>query len=100
YRYLYLASFVFGICFTNHQTLLIATMGIEVLILMAHRRLGREKLATKLLLQIHDELVLEVPAKELEAVKALVKEEMEGVTKLTIPLKVDVGVGKNWAEAH
>ena len=42
YRYLYLASLVFGICFTNHQTLLIATMGIEVLILTVQRRLGRD----------------------------------------------------------
>ncbi|HEX7371795.1 MAG TPA: DNA polymerase, partial [Thermodesulfobacteriota bacterium] len=65
-----------------------------------HRRLVGEGRKTKLILQIHDELVFEVPQGELEEIKALVKEEMEGVVKLYIPLKVDIGVGKNWAEAH
>jgi DNA polymerase-1 len=65
-----------------------------------HRRLVKEGYKTKLILQIHDELVFEVPQGELEEIEALVKEEMEGVVKLYIPLKVDIGVGKNWAEAH
>ena len=73
---------------------------IKVAMINIHRRLIREKRQTKLLLQIHDELVFEVAEEELEAIKALVKEEMEGVVKLYIPLKVDIGVGKNWAEAH
>jgi DNA polymerase-1 len=60
----------------------------------------KEKRKTKLILQIHDELVFEVPEKELDPVRALVKKEMEGVMKLYIPLKVDIGAGKNWAEAH
>jgi len=53
-----------------------------------------------LILQIHDELVFEVSEGEIEAVKQIVKEEMEGVTQLFIPLRVDIGIGKNWAEAH
>jgi DNA polymerase-1 len=65
-----------------------------------HRRLHKEKRRSKLILQIHDELVLEIPGDEAEAIKALVKEEMEGVMKLFIPLKVDIEVGKNWAEGH
>lgn len=73
---------------------------IKVAMINIHRRLIREERQTKLLLQIHDELVFEVPEEEMEAIKALVKEEMEGVVKLYIPLKVDIGVGKNWAEAH
>jgi DNA polymerase-1 len=73
---------------------------IKVAMINIHRRLHKEKRRSKLILQIHDELVLEVPEDEVEAIKALVKEEMEGVTKLFIPLKVDSGVGKNWAEAH
>jgi DNA polymerase-1 len=73
---------------------------IKVAMINIHRRLVKEGYKTKLILQIHDELVFEVPQGELEGIKALVKEEMEGVVKLYIPLKVDIGVGKNWAEAH
>lgn len=73
---------------------------IKVAMINIHCRFLKEKRKAKLILQIHDELVFEVPMKELEKVKALVKEEMEGVVKLYIPLKVDIGVGKNWAEAH
>jgi len=73
---------------------------IKVAMINIHRRFLQEKRKTKLILQIHDELVFEVPEKELEQVKVLVKEEMEGVMKLYIPLKIDMGVGKNWAEAH
>ena len=73
---------------------------IKVAMINIHRRLLREKRQTRLILQIHDELVFEVAEKEVKAIQALVKEEMEGVMKLMIPLKVEIGVGKNWAEAH
>ena len=73
---------------------------IKVAMINIHRRFLEERRKTKLILQIHDELVFEVPEGELEEIKALVREEMEGVVKLYIPLKVDIGVGKNWAEAH
>jgi DNA polymerase-1 len=73
---------------------------IKVAMINIHRRLAEEGRKTKLILQIHDELVFEVPRGELEEIRKLVTEEMEGVVKLYIPLKVDVGVGKNWAEAH
>jgi len=73
---------------------------IKVAMINIHRRLLKEKRKAKLILQIHDELVFEVPVKELDKVKSMVKEEMEGVVKLYIPLKVDIGVGKNWSEAH
>jgi DNA polymerase I len=65
-----------------------------------HRRLIKEKHRTKLILQIHDELVFEVPQDKAKEMTSLVREEMEGVMKLYIPLKVDIGIGKNWAEAH
>ena len=65
-----------------------------------HDRLKRERLKAKMLLQVHDELLFEVPKKELEVLKPLVKEEMEGVYPLRVPLKVDMGVGANWEEAH
>ena len=73
---------------------------IKAAMINIHRRLEREGRKTKLILQIHDELVFEVPEDETETIKQAVKEEMEGVTRLHIPLKVDIGIGKNWAEAH
>ena len=65
-----------------------------------HTRLKSEKLKTKMLLQVHDELVFEVPEAETPRVSSLVKEEMEGVYPLAVPLQVDVNMGRNWDEAH
>nr|WP_314901783.1 DNA polymerase I [uncultured Deefgea sp.] len=59
-----------------------------------------EKLQSKLLLQVHDELILEVPESELELVKTKLPEIMAGVAKLNVPLLAEVGVGMNWEEAH
>ena len=60
----------------------------------------QEGLATKLVMQVHDELVLEVPEAELERVKPGVEKLMTGVAKLDVPLLVEAGVGANWEEAH
>jgi DNA polymerase-1 len=65
-----------------------------------HGRLKKESLETKMLLQVHDELLFEVPENEVERVASMVKEEMEGVYALEVPLKVDVKAGYNWDEAH
>ena len=65
-----------------------------------YRRLQKEGLSSGLILQIHDELLLEVPEAEVEVVSALVREEMEGVATLSVTLLVDLGVGRHWAEAH
>ncbi|MFB3892594.1 MAG: DNA polymerase I [Phycisphaerae bacterium] len=62
-------------------------------------RLKHESRPAKMLLQIHDELVFEVPEQAVEADKAMIVEEMSGAIKLRVPLKVDVGVGRNWMEA-
>jgi DNA polymerase-1 len=62
--------------------------------------LDREELQAKLIMQVHDELVLEVPEGELEAVKEGVRERMQNVAKLDVALIVDVGVGDNWDQAH
>ncbi|MDQ6618699.1 MAG: DNA polymerase I [Pseudomonadota bacterium] len=59
-----------------------------------------EKLATRLVLQVHDELVFEVPAHELERVRAELPPRMEGVAELSVPLVADLGVGPNWEQAH
>ncbi len=64
------------------------------------RRLKKEKLKTKILLQVHDELLFEVPIEEKEKITALVKKEMEKAIELRVPLRVDIGTGRNWAEAH
>ena len=64
------------------------------------RRLRQEDLRAKMVMQIHDELVFEVPDAELEQVGVAVRQEMERVHALSVPLVVDVGIGQTWAEAH
>jgi DNA polymerase-1 len=72
---------------------------IKVAMIAIHRRLREEGRAARLVLQVHDELLLEVPEKEVGAVRELVREEMVGAYVLDPPLAVDVGVGDDWAEA-
>jgi len=62
--------------------------------------LGARKLRSRLILQIHDELLLEVPEAEAEAAKALVKQVMEGALELVVPLVADARLGRSWAEVH
>ncbi len=62
--------------------------------------LAAAKLKTRMLLQVHDELLFEVPDKEIEKTKALARKVMESAATLSVPLVVDTGVGLNWAEAH
>lgn len=63
-------------------------------------RLQKGGFKTKMLLQVHDELVFEAPDDEVETVKTLIKETMENVVKFDIPFIAETGVGQNWAEAH
>ncbi|MFO0679323.1 MAG: DNA polymerase I [Polyangiaceae bacterium] len=69
---------------------------------LAMVELGRATLpeGTKMILTVHDELVFEVPEKHVAAVTSIVRDAMQGVVKLEVPLVVDVGVGENWAKAH
>jgi DNA polymerase-1 len=73
---------------------------IKVSMINIWNRLNKEGFKSKMLLQVHDELLFEVPEKEKNAIKQLVREEMENAVQLRVPLKVDLGVGKNWTEAH
>jgi DNA polymerase-1 len=73
---------------------------IKVAMIHIHKRLGKEGLSSRMLLQVHDELLIEVPEKEKDMVVKMVKEEMENAFRLSVPLTVDIGTGKNWAEAH
>ncbi|MGE5300814.1 MAG: DNA polymerase I [Acidobacteriota bacterium] len=63
-------------------------------------RLKRESLKARMILQVHDELLFELPENELDKVKDLVRDEMEGALPLAVPVKVEIGHGRNWAEAH
>jgi DNA polymerase I len=73
---------------------------IKLAMLEASRRLKAAGLRTQMLLQVHDELVLEAPEAEVSRSMALVQEVMEGVWPLRVPLRVDVHSGANWAEVH
>ncbi|OUO47775.1 DNA polymerase I [Olsenella sp. An285] len=83
----------------NHPMQGTAADIIKIAMVRVAERLHEEDLAAKLVLQIHDELDLEVPEAELEAVSALVRETMEGVVTLRVPLLAEVSYGSNWAEA-
>jgi DNA polymerase I len=71
---------------------------IKIAMIRIDDALRRRQLESKMLLQVHDELVFEVPPAELETVSEMVKHEMEHAAELSVPLVVDLGVGKNWLE--
>ena len=64
------------------------------------RRLASEGFAAKMILQVHDELCFSVPESELDALCAMVKDAMEHVAALSVPLVAEVNAGANWGEAH
>jgi DNA polymerase I len=72
---------------------------IKLAMVRIHRAIRERRLAGRMLLQVHDELVFEVPPHEVEAMSQLVREHMENVAALQVPLVVDIGVGPNWLEA-
>lgn len=82
----------------NHPMQGTAADIIKIAMCRIHRLLGAEGLRARLLLQVHDELLLEAPEAEVEAVATLLRREMEGACTLDPPLRVDVGVGSNWDE--
>ncbi len=71
---------------------------IKMAMINIDRRLAEEKFEAKMILQVHDELLFEAPAKESSKLQKLVKEEMEGVYKLAVPIVVEIGVGPNWRD--
>ncbi len=73
---------------------------IKLAMITIHRLINERSYGTRMILQVHDELIFEAPDDEIETMKQLVKKEMEGVLKLTVPIKVDIGAGKNWDQAH
>ena len=73
---------------------------IKVAMIKIHQRFETEKIESKMILQVHDELNFDVIKSELEVVQKIVIEEMENAYELAVPLKADCGQGKNWLEAH
>ena len=73
---------------------------IKIAMINIHNQLKEGNWKSKMLLQVHDELVFEVPKSELEALKTMVQNEMENAYALKVPLVVDIGVGANWLKAH
>ena len=73
---------------------------IKLAMIAIQDRLQNEKWKSKMLLQVHDELVFDVPKEEVNALREMVKSEMENAFEINVPLVVDVGVGNNWLEAH
>ena len=73
---------------------------IKLAMVNVHRRLLRELPEAKLVLQVHDELIVECPAEQAEQVQTLLKGEMENVVSLSVPLTVEAKAGRTWAEAH
>lgn len=73
---------------------------VKIAMIKIDRELEEQQLKTKMLLQVHDELVFEAPADEIESASQLIKTEMENALKTQVPLLVEIGVGDNWLEAH
>ncbi len=73
---------------------------IKIAMINIHNRLIAENWKSKMLLQVHDELVFDVHNSELEKIQPMIKQEMEHAFKLDVPLEVEIGIGKDWLEAH
>ncbi len=73
---------------------------IKIAMVRIDERLKHENMKAEMILQVHDELNFNCPEIEVDALKVLIREEMEGALKINVPLKVDIGVGDNWLEAH
>ncbi len=73
---------------------------IKLAMINIHKKLAAENYTSKMLLQVHDELVFDAYKPELDKLKTLIKTEMENAYKMSVPLDVEIGVGENWLEAH
>ena len=73
---------------------------IKIAMIRIQHALDEKHWKTRMILQVHDELVFEIPVEELERARKLIKTMMEGVAKLDVPIQVEMKVGKNWYEAE
>ena len=73
---------------------------IKLAMIHIHRRFTKEQFQSKMLLQVHDELVFDAHVDELDIIKPIIQHEMEHAFTMSVPLDVEIGIGKNWLEAH
>ncbi|MBX2827219.1 MAG: DNA polymerase I, partial [Flavobacteriaceae bacterium] len=73
---------------------------IKIAMINIHKKLNEGGFKSKMLLQVHDELVFDAYKPELESLQKMIKEEMENAYKMNVPLDVEIGLGENWLEAH
>jgi len=73
---------------------------IKLAMINIYNRFQKENFKSKMLLQVHDELVFDAHKDELDIIKPIIKQEMENAFKMTVPLDVEIGIGENWLEAH
>jgi DNA polymerase-1 len=73
---------------------------IKLAMIKIHKRMEEMNLKSKMILQVHDELLFDVYTPELEQIKPVIKQEMQDAIKLEVPLEVEMGTGQNWLEAH
>ena len=73
---------------------------MKIAMINVHKAIKKEKIEAKLILQVHDELILDTPEGEIDAVVNLITDSMMGAAKLDVPLEIDIGIGDNWDQAH
>lgn len=73
---------------------------IKLAMIAIHKSLNKNKYTTRMLIQVHDELVFDLYREEREHVVPMIREKMENAIKLDVPIVVDIGLGRNWLEAH
>jgi DNA polymerase-1 len=73
---------------------------IKIAMINIHRELSRRNLKTRMLLQVHDELVFDLFIPEEKEVRSMVEDRMKTAIELAVPIEVEIGVGKTWLEAH
>ncbi len=73
---------------------------IKIAMINIYKKLTEENWKSKMLLQVHDELVFDVHNSEIEKIQPMIKHEMENAFQMAVPLEVELGMGKNWLEAH
>ena len=73
---------------------------IKIAMINVFKAMGGQQLKSKMLLQVHDELVFDVHESEIDLMKSLVKKEMESAVELNVPLDVEIEIGDNWLDAH
>ena len=73
---------------------------IKIAMINMHKAIKMEKSEAKLILQVHDELILDTPKDEIDKIVSLITDSMMGAANLDVPLEIDIGIGDNWDQAH